>query len=827
METVHSNITSLVEHDETPFRAAPHNIEAEQALLGASLVNNDACDKVSSFLKAEHFFYPLHWRVYEAALKLISVGKRASPITLKTFFEHEEPLSPDLTVPQYLGRLAGNATTVINAEDYGRTVYDLAIRRDLILIGEDMVNLAYDSPVEAPPAIQIEDTEQRLFELAETGKYGSGFEPFTSALTDAIDMAANAYRRDGGLSGIATGFKGLDEKMGGLQPSDLLIIAGRPSMGKTALATNIAYHVARAYKSETRPDGTEEVVDGAVVGFFSLEMWGGATFDTCIRFLNEDPWERCRLLKKKMPNTPFQMLLRGQNCVGYRHYADDIVERFVKKSADVGINIFRIFDALNDLRNIEVAVKTAKKCGGTVEGCISYTVSPVHNMDLFIKMAKGLVDIGSDILCIKDMAGLLRPYTAEEMVSRIKESCAVPLSIHCHATTGLSTATLMKAIDAGIDMIDTSISSMSLTYGHSPTETFVSIFEDSDRATGLDLSLLEEISLYFRDVRKKYAEFEGSLKGVDPRILTAQVPGGMLTNLEHQLRDQNAIDKLDDVLREIPSVRKDLGYVPLVTPTSQIVGTQAVSNVLSGERYKSITKETAGVLKGEYGATAAAVNKELQARVLDGNDPITCRPADLIEPEMERLGAELKTLAKEENIKLAQNEVEDVLIYALFHQVGIKFLKNRGNADAFEPAPGSEPEAVAVAASPVPEASASKAAAVESYRVSVNGIEYDVVVGPGNADISQVALSTQASTTTAPMPAAVSGGTEIKAPLAGSIIEILVSVGQQVKDGDPVIIIEAMKMETEIRSHTSGSVQSIAVNKGDAIKSDQPLMTIG
>ncbi len=272
MESAQTNITSLVETEETPFRAAPHNIEAEQALLGAILVNNDACDKVSSFLQAEHFFDPLHGRVYEAALKLISAGKRASPITLKTFFENEEPLSSDLTVPQYLGRLSANATTVINAEDYGRTVYDLAIRRDLILIGEDMVNLAYDSPVEAPPAIQIEDTEQRLFELAETGKYGTGFEPFTSALTDAIDMAANAYRRDGHLSGIATGFTDLDFKMGGLQASDLVIIAGRPSMGKTALATNIAFHVAHAYKTEHRPDGSDEIVDGAIVGFFSLEM---------------------------------------------------------------------------------------------------------------------------------------------------------------------------------------------------------------------------------------------------------------------------------------------------------------------------------------------------------------------------------------------------------------------------------------------------------------------------------------------------------------------------------------------------------------------------
>ena len=298
-------------------------------------------------------------------------------------------------------------------------------------------------------------------------------------------------------------------------------------------------------------------------------------------------------------------------------------------------------------------------------------------------MVKRLQDMGCHSICIKDMAGLLKPYVAEELVGKIKECCDLPLSMHCHATTGLSTATYMKAIEAGIDMLDTSISSMSLTYGHSPTETFVSILEDTDRATGLDLGLLEEISLYFRGVRQKYAKFEGSLKGVDPRILTAQVPGGMLTNLEIQLKEQNAEDKLDEVLKEIPSVRKDLGYVPLVTPTSQIVGTQSVLNVLSGERYKTISKETAGVLKGEYGATAAPVNQELQQRVLDGGEPITCRPADLIEPEMKRLTSELKALAREEGIKLAKNEIDDVLIYALFNQVGINFLKNRNNPAAF------------------------------------------------------------------------------------------------------------------------------------------------
>ncbi|UCH38488.1 MAG: sodium-extruding oxaloacetate decarboxylase subunit alpha [Gammaproteobacteria bacterium] len=570
------------------------------------------------------------------------------------------------------------------------------------------------------------------------------------------------------------------------------------------------------------------------VGFWSLETWGGATFDACIRYLGEDPWERLRQMKAAMPNTPMQMLLRGQNALGYRHYADDVIEKFVERCAENGMDVFRIFDAMNDMRNLETAVKATIAVGKHAQGSLSYTLSPVHNVDLWVDMAKKLEDMGSHSICIKDMAGLLHPYTAEEMVSRIKESCSVPLAMHCHATTGLSTATLMKAIDAGIDMIDTSISSMSLTYGHSPTETFVAIMRESERDTGLDLDLLEEIALYFRDVRKKYAKFEGSLKGVDARIITAQVPGGMLTNLENQLRDQNASDKLDEVLKEIPSVRKDLGYVPLVTPTSQIVGTQSVINVLSGERYKSISKETAGVLRGEYGATAAPVNKELQERVLAGDKPVSCRPADLIEPEMGKLSGELRDIAKGENIKLADNEIDDVLIYALFPQVGINFLKNRGNPDAFEPAPGSEPEPVPTAA-PVAAAPPAASGEVESYRVSVNGTQYDVVVGPGEADISSItpvsAQPAAAPAAAAPAPAAAApaavGGTELKAPLAGSVIDILVSVGQQVNDGDPVMIVEAMKMETEVRANTSGSVQSIAVNKGDAIAADQLLMTIG
>ncbi len=562
------------------------------------------------------------------------------------------------------------------------------------------------------------------------------------------------------------------------------------------------------------------------VGFWSLETWGGATFDACIRFLGEDPWERLRKLKAAMPNTPMQMLLRGQNALGYRHYADDVIEAFVERSAENGMDVFRIFDAMNDMRNLETAIKATVKVGKHAQGTISYTLSPVHNIDLWVDMAKQLEDMGSHSICIKDMAGLLRPYVAEELVGRIKATCNIPLTMQCHATTGLSTATYMKAIESGIDMLDTSISSMSQTYGHSATETFVAILEGTERDTGLDLDLLEEISLYFRDVRKKYAKFEGSLKGIDARILTAQVPGGMLTNLENQLRDQNASDKLDDVLQEIPAVRKDLGYIPLVTPTSQIVGSQAVINVLSGERYKSISKETAGVLKGEYGATAAEVNKELQARVLEGKEAITCRPADLLEPEMDRLTTELEELAAAEDIKLCESKIDDVLIYALFQQVGTNFLKNRGNADAFEPAPGSEPEPVAVtpAAAPVTTASGGD---IESYRVSVNGTEYDVVVGPGNADVSQVTpVVSPAAVSIAAPPAAAAATSSIKAPLAGNVIEVLVTVGQQVADGDPVIIIEAMKMETEIRANSAGTVQAILANKGDAIQADQDLINL-
>ena len=352
------------------------------------------------------------------------------------------------------------------------------------------------------------------------------------------------------------------------------------------------------------------------VGFWSIESWGGATFDACIRYLGEDPWERIRRFKQAMPKTPQQMLFRGQNILGYRHYADDLVIKFVERAAESGVDVFRIFDAMNDMRNLETAICAVQKVGKHAQGTMSYTISPVYTIDSWLDMAKRIEEMGADSLCIKDMAGLLKPYVAFELISKLKETVELPIHMQCHATTGLSTATYLKAIEAGIDNVDTAISSMSMTYGHSATETFVSILDDTDRSTGLDIKLLEEIASYFRKVREKYAKFEGKLKGVDSRILVAQVPGGMLTNLENQLREQNASDRLDEVLAEIPRVRKDLGFIPLVTPTSQIVGTQAVLNILTGERYKSITRETEGVLKGEYGATPAPMDSELRKKVL-------------------------------------------------------------------------------------------------------------------------------------------------------------------------------------------------------------------
>ena len=558
------------------------------------------------------------------------------------------------------------------------------------------------------------------------------------------------------------------------------------------------------------------------VGFWSVESWGGATFDACIRYLGEDPWERIRELKKAMPNTRQQMLLRGQNLLGYRHYADDVVERFVERAATNGVDVFRVFDAMNDPRNLKTALKAVKAQGKHAQGTISYTTSPVHTVEMWVDLAKTIEDMGADSIAIKDMAGILNPYIAFDLVSRLKSSLSIPVHMQCHATAGLSTAAILKAVEAGIDNVDTAISSLSMTYGHSPTESVVAIFQNTDRDTGLDLLLLEEVAAYFREVRKKYAKFEGNLKGVDSRILVAQVPGGMLTNMESQLKEQGAGDKFDEVLAEIPRVREDLGFIPLVTPTSQIVGTQAVINVLTGERYKSITKETSGILKGEYGAAPAPFNTELQQRVLAGAEAITCRPADLLEPEMDKLTAELRGIAQEKGIKLASNEIDDVLTYALFPQIGLKFLENRGNPDAFEPAPTGQ-EMVAKTTKP---------GEPEVYTVTVNGKEFVVQVADGG-DITGTkpvdggaAAAPAAPAATASAPAAGAGEPQ-PAPLSGNIFKVLVAPGDAVEDGEVVMILEAMKMETEVCARRAGTVGSVNVKVGDAVNVGDTLLTIG
>ena len=553
------------------------------------------------------------------------------------------------------------------------------------------------------------------------------------------------------------------------------------------------------------------------IGFWSLESWGGATFDACIRYLGEDPWERIRELKKAMPKTPQQMLLRGQNLLGYRHYADDVVDAFVERAAESGVDVFRVFDAMNDMRNIERAIAAVIKQGKHAQGTIAYTVSPVHTLDMWVEQGKVIEQMGAHSVAIKDMAGLLRPNVAFELVSRLKQTLSIPVHMQCHATTGLSTATALKAAEAGIDNVDTAISSMSMTYGHSPTESVVAMLEGTDRDTGLDLKKLNRIAGYFREVRKKYAQFEGSLRGVDARILVAQVPGGMLTNMESQLKEQGATDRFDEVLQEIPAVREDLGFIPLVTPTSQIVGTQAVLNVLSGERYKALSKETRGVLRGEYGAAPAAFNSELQARALDGDEPVTCRPADLIDDEMDSLTREVETLASEKGLKLAEGKrrIDDVLTYALFTQIGLRFLEHRGDASAFEPVPDGKALPVAGNSDGV-------------YTVDVDGREYTVKVSDGGdvTGIKALGQSEGAAESNPPVVHNPSQSTPIPAPLAGNIFKVLVKPGDRVTEGQKIMVLEAMKMETDVSSPEPGIVTEMAVKEGDAVTVGQTLLSL-
>jgi len=543
------------------------------------------------------------------------------------------------------------------------------------------------------------------------------------------------------------------------------------------------------------------------VGFWSVESWGGAIFDSCIRYLGEDPWERIRKIKSMMPNTPQQMLLRGQNLLGYKHYPDDVVKKFIECSKTNGVDVFRVFDALNDPRNMYQAMQSVIQVEGHAQGTISYTTSPVHTIDLWVDLAKKIQDMGAHSLAIKDMAGLLKPYVAFELVSKLKESLEIPIHLHCHATTGMSVATGIKAIEAGLDNIDTSISSMSMTYGHSPTETMISILDGTNRETGLDLDKLIPVAEHFQAIRKKYKSFEGSLRGVDARILASQVPGGMLTNLENQLKAQDSLSRFDEVIKEIPRVREDLGYIPLVTPTSQIVGTQAVINVLSNTRYSTVTNEVKSLLKGEYGATPAPVSKDLQQNSIGDSAVITCRPADLLKDNYNGIVEAFNTALQDKDLKIDASD-ENILTFAMFPEIGLAFLQNQSDPNFFEVEPAEITEK-----------------SDQSYLVAIDGKEYSVTVKSNNSIEINGSSSTSHQQNLA-STAQIGAESIISAPLGGNIFKLIAQEGQALEPDATVLILEAMKMETEIKSPGAGVVSKIFVKPGDSVKPGDPLFEI-
>lgn len=575
------------------------------------------------------------------------------------------------------------------------------------------------------------------------------------------------------------------------------------------------------------------------IGFWSLEAWGGATFDSCVRFLKEDPWERLKRLRKALPNTRIQMLLRGQNLLGYRHYSDDVVRAFVKKSADNGVDVFRIFDAMNDMRNLRVSIEAVKKSGKHAEGCISYTTSPVHDISTFATMAAELEALGCDSIAIKDMAGLLTPYSTFELVKALRAAVSVPIHLHSHSTSGLSAMCILKAVEAGATMIDTCNSSFGEGASHSSTESVVAALRGTEYDTGLDLGAMQEVTAYFVEVRKKYWQFESAFTGVDTRVLVNQVPGGMISNLSNQLKELDALSRMNDVLAEIPRVREDMGYPPLVTPTSQIVGTQAVLNVLTGERYKSVTNEVKNYLLGQYGKAPGKINEKIRAQAVGDAEVMTCRPADMLEDEMNRLKVESETFAQSE---------EDVLTYAMFPDLGKTFLQER-NANTLKPEVLQPREA----ATHTTERFAPNEFKVtlhgetfhikltgsghhgeeqRPFYVSVDGISEEVMietlneieVGGGKSNGKKKSSATQqAGGGNRPRP---SHQGCITTAMPGTIVDVKAKIGDKVEAGDGVLVIEAMKMENEIQAPLSGVVISVHVKKGDSVSPDETLVEI-
>ncbi|WP_022846615.1 MULTISPECIES: sodium-extruding oxaloacetate decarboxylase subunit alpha [unclassified Desulfurobacterium] len=615
-------------------------------------------------------------------------------------------------------------------------------------------------------------------------------------------------------------------------------------MGKKLQFTDVTLRDAHQSLFATRMK-TKDMIDIAPVidkaGFWSVEMWGGATFDACLRFLREDPWERLKILRKLMPNSKLQMLLRGQNLVGYRHYPDDVVKAFVRKAAENGIDVFRVFDALNDLRNVEVAVETAKECGKIVEGAISYTISPVHTEDLYVELALQYKDMGVDIITIKDMASLLSPEKAYSLVKAIKEETGLPVHIHTHCTSGMAEMTQLKAAEAGADLFDVAISPMASDTSHPAAETMAYVLKEFGYEIDLDKEALSKMAKHFKEVRKHYQKYDMNFKGVDAGVLEHQIPGGMMSNLVNQLKEQGALDRLDEVLKEIPRVREDLGYPPLVTPTSQIVGTQAVLNVLAGERYKMITQETKNYVKGLYGKPPAPIKEEIIKKILGGEQPITCRPADLLEPELEQRRKEIEGLARSE---------EDVLSYCLFPQVAKEFFEWREKVEKGEiPAISEEDLADTLEEEnlcPQPLAPTEFIINVhgESYHVKIAGVGHkaegkkpyfikidgrleEVVVEP-LVEVVPTAGEVEISgglTSSSKRPKATKEG-DVTSPMPAKVVEIKVKEGDRVNEGDVVAIVEAMKMQNEVHAPISGTVKAIYVKPGDQVNPDEAIMTI-